>query len=207
MTKGVFITGTATDVGKTYISALILKHLRSQGINAGYFKAAASGGCADAEEVCRICGLSNPPASLISFVYQTPVSPHLAAQQEGHPLDLQTVIEHLNFLPYDYIVAEGSGGLICPLRYDDEQQIMLIDIIKLTGFPLLIVADSSLGAINSAVLTATYAKAQKIPVKGFILNRFIRGDYLHEDNKIMIETLSGLPVLSCVAANANSIFD
>lgn len=206
MKKGIFISGTATDVGKTYISALILKQLRSQGLNAGYFKAASSGGLADAEEVCRICELSDSPASLVPYVYQTPVSPHLAAQLEGNPLNLQSVKKHLNSLPYDFIVAEGAGGLVCPLRYDDKRQIMLIDIIKLTRFPLLIVANSGLGAINAAVLTATYASAQKIPIKGFVLNRFVRGNFMHEDNKNMIESLTGLPVLACVEENCKSIY-
>ena len=71
MKKGIFIAGTGTDTGKTYISALITEYLRSSGINAGYYKAAVSGGPGDAEYVCQKAGIKDNPRELISFIYDT----------------------------------------------------------------------------------------------------------------------------------------
>ena len=119
MRKGIFVSATGTDVGKTYLSALILKGLQELGINAGYFKAALSGAIpspdglvpGDAKYVCDIAGLSCPPASLVPYIYETAVSPHLAAQKEGNPLDLQRVKEAFEEASkkFDYLLCEGSG--------------------------------------------------------------------------------------------------
>ena len=77
---------------------------------------------------------------------------------------------------------------------------MLADVIRMTGFPLLIVADGGLGTINHTVLTASYARSAGLFVRGIILNRYEKEDEMHKDNKAMIETLTGLPVLACVPA-------
>lgn len=69
MSKGIFITATGTDIGKTFVTALIIKKLRQNGINAG-----------DSEYVCKVSSMENDPKSLVSYIYETQVSPHLAAQ-------------------------------------------------------------------------------------------------------------------------------
>ena len=174
MSKGIFITGTGTDVGKTYITALIIKALRENGINAGYYKAALSGAYkkgneivpGDSEIVLKAGNISENPKEFVSYIYETAVSPHLAAQIEHKPIELDFVSSHFNKIKnkYDYITAEGSGGIICPLRFD-EKKIMLTDIIKLLNLDVIIVSSSSLGSINDAVLTVEYAKNHDINVK------------------------------------------
>ena len=213
MSGGVFVTATGTDVGKTYISARIVRYLRERGVNAGYFKAALSGAevrdgrlvPGDAAYVCREGGLDCNPASLVSYAYRTAVSPHLAARMEGRPLEWERVEADFRRAAgrYDFVVAEGSGGIVCPLRYEPgrpEKTVMLADVIRMTGFPLLIVADGGLGTINHTVLTASYARSAGLFVRGIILNRYEKEDEMHKDNKAMIETLTGLPVLACVPA-------
>ena len=101
MSKGLFITGTGTDTGKTYITALIVKKLRENGYNAGYYKAALSGAeikndtfiPGDAEYVSRISGLSDPYHEIVSYTYKNAVSPHLAARMEGDPVVLDKVLK------------------------------------------------------------------------------------------------------------------
>ena len=84
MTGGVFVVSTGTDVGKTYVAALLVRYYREKGVNAGYFKAALSGAerlpdgsllPGDAETVCRIGGLSDPPEALVPYVFEEAVSP------------------------------------------------------------------------------------------------------------------------------------
>lgn len=215
MTKGIFITATGTDVGKTYVTALLVKALRQAGLNAGYYKAALSGAekhgnrlvPGDADYVCRTAGLNTDPAGLVSYIYETPVSPHLAASREGNPLELAVVKRHFADLgsQYDYIVAEGCGGIICPLRHDSAQTIMLTDVIKALELDVLIVTPAALGAINSTVLTIEYARGLGIGIKGVILNGYETGNFLHEDNLAKIELLGQVPVVTCVAENAQNL--
>lgn len=214
MKQGIFVTGTGTDVGKTYITALLLKGLREKGIDAGYFKAALSGAewrggkriPGDAEFVCKIAGIPDPPESLVPYCYDTAVSPHLAAKLEGNPIELEQIAEALERVQnrFPFVAAEGSGGILCPLRYD-EKKLMLTDVIRLTGFELLLVAPAGLGTINSAILTIDYAKGQGFRTAGVILNQYEPRNFLHEDNRKMIEELSGIPVIAYAEKGADHL--
>lgn len=215
MSKGLFITGTGTDVGKTYITALLLKKLNKSGYSSAYYKAAMSGNerdsngeliPGDALHVRTVSGIEQPLAEMCPYIYETAVSPHLASKLEGSPIDMKAVKESYNGLTsrYDYIIAEGSGGILCPLRYDEEK-VFLEDVIKMLGLPCVIVADAGLGTINSVVLTAEYMKSRNIPIKGIILNYFHKGYVMEEDNKEMCEALTGIPVIACVGDNCTDL--
>ena len=214
MAKGLFITATGTDIGKTYVTGLIVKKLREAGISAGYYKAALSGAelrdgeriPGDADHVKRTAGLDDDYQEMVSYIYDTAVSPHLAAKLEGNPAELSKVREDFEKVceKYDYVTAEGSGGIVCPIRWD-EQKILLEDVIRTLDLPILIVADGALGTINSVVLTVSYAREKKIPVKGILLNRFHPGDVMEEDNKSMIEQITGVPVVGVVEENDESL--
>ncbi len=210
MSKGIFITATGTDVGKTYITALLVKRLRQEGFNAGYYKAALSGaesiGESDAGYVNRIAGIGQEESSLVSYLYKNAVSPHLAAKLEGNPPETAKIKADYDRVTdrYDYVVAEGSGGIVCPIRWDESEHTLLEDIIKLLELDTLIVADAGLGTINSIVLTAEYLKSRNIRVREIILNRF-GGTLMEEDNGKMAEALTGIPVIARVGENAENI--
>lgn len=214
MSKGIFVTATGTDVGKTYVTGLIIKKLVEAGLNAGYYKAALSGAMAtetgllpgDAVYVNQISGLNEKVENLVSFVYQNPVSPHLAAKIEGNPVELEVIKKAYENAKqkYDYITMEGSGGIVCPIRYDDTK-IMLEDIIKELHLSTVIIADAGLGTINATVLTVEYLKQKNIPIKGIIFNRFHQGSPMEADNKEMVEKLTGIPVLTCVKENETEL--
>lgn len=207
MSRAVFITATGTDVGKTYVTALIVKRLRKAGINAGYYKAALSGAeerggrllPGDANFVARASGMEESPESLVSYVYKNPLSPHLAAQIEGNPPELDTIKRDFTraLKKYDCLCVEGCGGIVCPIRWDG-RKIMLEDIIKACGLSVIIVSPSGLGSINSAVLTAEHARAAGIEVRGIIMNGYDETQLMHRDNKYMIEVLTGVQVAACV---------
>ena len=207
MSRALFVTATGTDAGKTYVTALIVKRLRDAGINAGYYKAALSGAeerggklvPGDADFVARASGMTEPPESLVSYVYKNPLSPHLAAQIEGNPPELDTIKRDFAraLKKYDYLCVEGCGGIVCPIRWDG-RKIMLEDIIKACGLAVIIVSPSGLGSINSAVLTVEHAQAAGIKVRGIIMNRYDETQLMHRDNKYMIEQLTGVRVAACV---------
>lgn len=213
MNRGIFVTGTGTDVGKTYVTALLLKKLR-ESMDAVYYKAALSGAeiidevltAGDSYHVCKTAGISGEANDFVSYIYKTPVSPHLAARFEGNPVCLERISEHFERLcaEHDFVVAEGSGGIVCPIRFD-ETQLMLTDIIKALGLDVVIVSTAALGSINSAVLTCHYARLMGINVRGFFLNRFDKSAPMQEDNRVMIERLSGAPVLGYVEENGDKL--
>lgn len=236
--KGLFIIGTGTDIGKTYITGLICKKLKELPWQprVAYFKAAMSGNerrsttCSqtttgqaisglastdqplipgDALTVQRMAGLTQPLTDMCPYVYEAAYSPHLAAQVEGPLPQLDVIAKAHQKLcsTYDYITAEGSGGIICPLRYDPETDriIMLTDVIRLTGHPSLLIADAGLGTLNAVALTTAYMAANSLPLVGIILDRYDPTDPIHRDNVTMLPRLTGLPVLCCVQNNATDL--
>lgn len=210
MIAGRFITGTGTDVGKTYVTALLAKAMTEAGMQTAYYKAALSGAenieDSDGGYVHRIGHLTQEPDTLITERYVTAVSPHLAARLEGHPLQMADVKRDFGSLAdrYDYLLAEGSGGIICPIRCDEEETIFLEDIIRALGLPSILVTDARLGTINATVLTAEYMRGRRLPLTGIIVNRY-HGGVMEEDNVAMMETLTGLPVLCVVPEGAESL--
>ena len=208
MSKNLFITGTGTDVGKTYVTGLIVKKLREGGASSAYYKAAMSGNerrpdgtliPGDALQVKTMSEGEKPIEQMCPYIYETAVSPHLAAKIEGNPIEMECVLKNFDRVcgTYDYVTVEGSGGIFCPLRFD-EQKIQLEDFIKARSLACLMIADAGLGTINAVVLTAEYMKARKIPVKGIIFNHYEPGNPLHEDNRLMCEAMTGLNVVACV---------
>lgn len=210
MSKKIFITATGTDIGKTFVTALIVKKLRDAGYNAGYYKAALSGADVtenglipgDAYYVNKIANINEKMDNLVSYIYKEAVSPHLASKIEGNPVEMNKVVEDFNnaLSKYDYLTMEGSGGIVCPIRYD-HIKILLEDIIKELGLSTLIIADAGLGTINNVVLTVEYLKNRNISIKGIILNRYCENNLLHEDNKKMIEMITKIPVIAVVKEN------
>ena len=209
MSKGYFVTATGTDVGKTFITALLVKKWRDSGIDAGYYKAALSGAelrdgkwvAGDADYVKRIANLPDTQEQLVSYVYKEAVSPHLAARKEGNPVELAKVKADFDAacVRHEFVFAEGSGGIICPIRYDD-QKIFLVDIMKTLGLPLLIVTTAALGSINVCVLTVEYARSRGLDVRGLIVNRYGSSGNLEmeDDNIRMMQDLTGLEVIAKV---------
>ena len=211
MTKGIFLTGTGTDMGKTYAAGLITKKLRDAGFTPAYYKAAMSGNekgpdgsliPGDAAHVKKVSGIRQPLQEMCPYVYEKAYSPHLAARLEGGPVDPAVVLEGFRALlgRCDFITAEGSGGILCPIRFDQEHRLYLEDIIRMLGLPTLMVADAGLGTINNVVLTAEYMRHREIPVRGIIFNNWIPGDVMQEDNLYMCEHLTGIPVIACIKA-------
>ncbi len=209
MSKGYFVTATGTDVGKTFITALLVKKWRDCGIDAGYYKAALSGAelrdgkwvAGDADYVKRIANLPDTQEQLVSYVYKEAVSPHLAARKEGNPIELAKVKDDFDAASnrHEFVFAEGSGGIICPIRYDD-QKIFLVDVMKTLNLPLLIVTTAALGSINACVLTVEYARSRGLAVRGLIVNRYGSSGNLEmeDDNIRMMQELTGLEILAKV---------
>lgn len=210
MAKGLFVTGTGTDVGKTYISALLVKAMRRHGLAAGYYKPVVSGAPSfdgsDAAYVSTAAGLEEDESMLTSYRYSMAAAPHLAAQAEGNPVEKTGILQAWRRIctAYDYITVEGCGGIICPLRADASHCWYAADLLRWLSIPSVIVVPAGLGAINAAALTAFYMTSSRLPVKGFIMNHYA-GTALEKDNIRQIERITSLPVWACVGRGDGAI--
>jgi dethiobiotin synthetase len=201
--KGIFITGTDTDVGKTWVAAGLTAALRGRGVAAVYFKPVQSG-CprqegrlipTDAGFARTLAHLTEPLDTLTPITLGLPLAPGVAAAQEGVVVDLERIATSLRDLAarYDVFVVEGAGGLYVPLV---GTHFLVLDLIRWLGLPLAVVAKSGLGTINHTVLTVKAALAAGINVAGVILNRYPDNPGLAEQtNPGVIEALTGVPVL------------
>jgi dethiobiotin synthetase len=215
MAKKIFITGTDTDIGKTYISALIVKKMRESGFNCGYFKPVISGVTemcghlvdSDANYVVQVANIPTEAEKCVSYFWQEAVSPHLAAKRKNQEIDIDKIkydFAQIN-KKYDYLLLEGAGGITCPLKINSAEKYLLKDLIWELGVSIIIVADSGLGTINSTLLTVDYAKSNGIEIEGIILNNYELDNFIHWDNLEQIETLTGINVVATVSNGSNDI--
>ena len=163
----------------------------------------------DAVEVLTMAGLEEDTDFLVPYVYETAVSPHLATQIEGNPVELDKIRSAYDEVSkkYDYIVMEGSGGIVCPIRYEgkgSENNIMLEDIINYLGLDVILIADAGLGTINSVVTTVEYLKNRNIHVCGIIMNNY-QDELMENDNIKMVEDLCGVDVIAKVYQNDKNL--
>ena len=202
------VTGTGTDTGKTYITGLIVKKLQEAKKNPAYYKAAMSGNDrrpdgtlipGDALAVQTMSGIDQSLTSMCPYVYEHAYSPHLASRLEGNPVVMDVVTHGFADVTaiYDYVTVEGSGGILCPICFD-EARIQLEDVVKELHLSSILIADAGLGTINSVVLTAEYMKTHGLPLKGIIFNHYHPGDVMEDDNIFMCEHMTGLPTLAKV---------
>lgn len=204
MAKGVFIVGTDTDVGKTIVTAGLIHVLRSNGYNATYFKAALSGALqigkelipGDTKLACEVSNLVEDYKNITPYVYRAAVSPHLAAKLEDNPMNLDIIKEKYAYLKdkYDFVIAEGSGGIVCPLIDDERGLYLLENLIKDLNMSVIIVARAGVGTINHSVLTVKYIEALGIKIKGIIINNY-KEDLICDDNINMIENMTKVPII------------
>lgn len=205
MSKGIFITGTDTDVGKTVVTAALMYLLRKKEYNSCYFKGALSGAVecngtlipGDAKFVKEVSGLQEPYENIVPYVYKNAVSPHLASKLENNIINIDIIKEKFNNLKkkYDYIVMEGSGGIVCPLIDKENGVYLLEDLIKELNMSVIVVARASLGTINHSVITIKYIESLGIKVKGIIINGYEKNS-LCDDNIKIIEKLTEVPILA-----------
>jgi len=200
--KGIFITGTDTDVGKTWVAAGLTAALKEQSIKAVYFKPIQSG-CpledgrlipTDARLAREVAGLTEPLEVLTPIALRLPLAPGVAAAQAGVEVDLERIAASFGDLAarYEFLVVEGAGGLYVPLI---GTRFLVLDLIRWLGLPLAVVAKSGLGTINHTVLTVKAALAAGITVAGIILNRYPEKPGLAEEtNPEVIAALTGVPI-------------
>lgn len=179
MKRGLFFTGTGTEVGKTYVAALAAQALVAAGFKVGVYKPVASGCHAEAdgtlvsEDALALWEAAGRPGELERVCPQrfaAPLAPHLAAKAAGQEVDAELLRSGLAYWQdrSDIVLVEGAGGLMSPLTEEEYNADLAADF----GFPLVIVAANRLGTINHTLQTLIAAAAfgNGLPVAGVVLN-------------------------------------
>ncbi len=170
--NGIFITGSDTEVGKTWVSCAIIRTLRQSVKRIGAYKPVASGVAnlfdSDASQLWEIIGRIQSIDMVCPQSFAAPLAPPLAASMENLLVDHGLLIsgaeawkEHCDFL-----VVEGAGGLLSPLTYDSTNA----DLAERLGWPIVIVVADRLGAVNQSLMAFEVAHARKLKVNAIVLN-------------------------------------
>ena len=173
--KGIFVTGTDTGVGKTIVSAALAYFLSERGLNVGIMKPAESGvsdpsRLGDDGSLLQWAANSSDALDEISpYRLPAPLAPAQAAKKAGCFIDFTGLIAMAQTLGkrHDFLIIEGAGGLMTPLSGG----LLMADLAKGIGLPLLVVTTPRLGTLNQTLLTIFAAQQMEIPVAGYLINR------------------------------------
>ena len=172
--KGVFVSGTDTGVGKTLVTAALALYLRRRGVDVGVMKPVETGVDdtadlgPDASLLQWAAATDDPPELVAPYRLKAPLAPSVAAKREGIVIDVARLLETAGRLGerHEFLLIEGAGGLMVPLAGG----LLMADLIRQSGLPLLVVCRPDLGTINHTLLTTFAAQAMGIPTAGFLIN-------------------------------------
>jgi dethiobiotin synthetase len=195
--RGVFVTGTGTEVGKTVVAAVIARTLAAEGNRVAVFKPAVTGLDEDGEPdhalLRRAAGSEQSNEEIAPYRYGPPASPHLAATHAGEEIDPERlrVAAGTAAAGADVLVCEGVGGLLVPLRED----YLIRDFAADLGLPVVVVATPGLGTINHTLLTIEAARAAGLAVELVVLTPWPESpSAIERSNRETIEALGGVRV-------------
>jgi len=199
MTRGLFVTGTGTEVGKTVVAAVIARTLAGEGRRVAVFKPAVTGldeGVETDHELLRRASDSRQSDEEIApYRYGPPASPHLAAAMAGEEIEPERLrqVAAAAAEGADAIVCEGVGGLLVPLS----PTYLVRDLAADLGYPLVVVAGPGLGTINHTLLSAEAARAAGLEVAAVVLTPWpAEPSEIERSNRETIAALGEVTVLA-----------
>jgi dethiobiotin synthetase len=194
MNKGIFIAGTDTDAGKTYIACEIARALKAAGTSTGVMKPICSGGRDDAKKLISASG-SRDRIGLVNPVFlKYPLAPLVSARLSWENISLSTIKRTYREIAkiHDFMVVEGVGGIYVPLK----KGYFVFDLIKEFSLPVLVVAKPYLGTINHTLLTVNKLQKEGVKVAGIIISGGNGKTLAEKSNATILRELTGLPVES-----------
>ncbi len=205
MRKGIFITGTDTEVGKTIIAGGLARLIRNMGINVGIMKPVETGGKykkgkligKDTEYLIRMSKIQDTYRHINPYVFEHPLAPYVAAELEGKKIYKKKILTSFRNLTdkYDFLVVEGCGGFLVPVT----SNYMISDLAGDMKLPIIIVSRAGLGSINHTLLTLNHAQRSGLKVLGVIINKTSKNIQISEKtNPQVIRAFGGVPILGII---------
>lgn len=189
-----FITGTDTEIGKTYVTCALLRDLRSRGLNTMGFKPLACGDRSDPRAMRDAVGAPSLSLDLINPIYlRTPAAPYIAAEMEQKPVSIESIVASFEKLSaaYSPVLVEGAGGWEAPLA----PGLTMADLADALGLPVILVVGNKLGAVNHAIMTVQGIRARGLECRSIVLNHFgEEWDAASVSNRRLIEEFTGVEV-------------
>ena len=200
--KSLFIAGTDTDVGKTYIAAGLAVAFRKMGIDVGVMKPFAAGRAEkkgykseDIVILSRAAKACDPEKLVNPQFFKIPASPYTAWKTLKTKPKISIILSSFKKLTklHDMILVEGMGGIMTPIL----KNYYITNLIKEMKIPAVIVTRSKIGTVNHTIMTCKMCEKYKIPVKGIIINNFDDG-YPIPELKRDLQNLTGIKVLGSI---------
>ena len=198
--RGLFVTGTDTEVGKSIVAASICAALAARGERVAAFKPVVTGLAdpegdfpPDHELLARAAGGHQTPAEVAPYGYDPPLSPHLAAELAGETIEPARLVATARALAADAdaLVAEGVGGLLVPIT----PGYLIRDLARELSLPVVIAARTGLGTINHTLLTVEAARAVGLEVAGIVMTPWpAEPARIEQSNRATVERLAGVQV-------------
>jgi len=201
--ESLFITGTDTDVGKTYVTAGLAVTLQKMGIDVGVMKPYAAGTpqkkgfkSEDVEILSQAAKVSDPEDLMNPQFFKMAASPYTASKSLKVKVKVNSVLSSFKKLSkiHSMLLVEGMGGIMTPIL----KNYFVTDLIKEMKLPVVIVVRTKVGTINHTILTCKMCENYKIPVKGIIINNFDSSGYQVKTLKRDLESLTGIPILGTI---------
>jgi len=206
--KSLFVTGNDTDVGKTCVTASIVKNLRDMDIDVGVMKPFASGNrknsnslSQDVEILMKYSGSHDPIDLVNPYFFEIPTSPYDASKILARKISTQKVIDAYDRLlsSHDLVIVEGIGGLMTPIT----QNYFVSNLISELGIDTIIVTGSKLGTVNHTLLTYEHCKQMHLKLKGFVINQTEPNGYELSNLKQQIMELTNQIVYCTIPYHKN----
>jgi dethiobiotin synthetase len=190
-----FVTGTDTDCGKTYVTALLVKASRAAGVDSVAAKPFCCGPREDVEILAAASGGAEPLDAINPVWLQAPAAPR-ACQLLGEPAaDITLALSRVRELAarHERVFCEGAGGWLVPVTKDET----VADFAAQLGWPVIVVVRNKLGALNHSFLTLESVRARGLPLAGIVLNNADGlGDEAKRTNRAVLEEFCGCPILA-----------
>ncbi|MXX20750.1 MAG: dethiobiotin synthase [Cenarchaeum sp. SB0665_bin_23] len=202
MKKSVFILGTDTGIGKTYVAVRIIRHMREAGICVGVMKPYSAGKSAnsgakseDAHALARAAGVT-PNPNINPDHQEMEASPYTRCVMGHVPPDPQDMIRQYKVLEsrFDVMVVEGMGGCMVPILHD----YYMADLARDMGLPAIMVSDNRIGAVNHCIMSVYMCRCRDVRLDGIILNIMHTDGYDMDVLQNSIEGVLDIPVIGTI---------
>jgi dethiobiotin synthetase len=211
-TTGLFVTGTDTGVGKTFVTCLLARSCRAAGLPVRVCKPLATGAdlvdgrwlADDTRRLAEAAGLTGEWERITPWSFPEPVAPPVAARCHGVKLDLAEIAAAVGRAaePGVPLLVEGVGGLLCPLT----DSATVADLAALLRLPLVVVARRSLGTLNHTLLTLEVARGRGLAVAGVVVNEVTPPEGLAEATNVTeLQRHTAVPVVAVVPHRAGEL--
>jgi dethiobiotin synthetase len=194
-----FVTGTDTEIGKTYVASALIRQLVDQGFSVAGMKPVASG-CIntsgglrndDALSLMAAANVNLPYEVVNPCAYEPAIAPHIAAEKAGQPINMDKIFAAAQTIEADYLIIEGVGGWCVPLGNGR----MLAELAKAVADKVILVVGMRLGCINHALLTAAQIERDGMLLKGWVANHVDPDMQAQSENLKTLQSLMPAPLL------------